>query len=142
MVNCSHWQGKKPWKGDDAKCAFLPVGKMFYKENWNCKLMCDIREILETKMYDSIAWSADQKCVVVPVNSESGTFAIIGWYKSRGKTEMFKITDGDTFIRTGTEAEAIELLFTLNEMNKLNQFDIDRFSKKIKKNATKRFIGA
>lgn len=116
---CRH--GKKEWKGCDPVCAFDEDGK-FRENNWNCHLMNKVRSLMgqwvpdEDKAPGNYWWDDDQSYGILFVPSFvkeidsylQGTFILVDWYKSRGKTDSFRILQGDT-IREGTEADAQEL---------------------------------
>lgn len=78
----------KDWIGDDPRCAF-PHG-VFDEDNWNCATMCDLRELaqMHTRLND------EQRAVLIPI-PDTGDFAVLGWYKRRGRTERaFRFGDG------------------------------------------------
>jgi hypothetical protein len=84
----------KTWEGGDPECAFR--GGYFTHGNWNCATMNALREYgLETAQRDvetpKHCWNEDQNCLVIPVDDHLGlscNFIVLGWYKSRGKTEQ------------------------------------------------------
>ncbi len=95
---CRH--GKKTWDGDDAHCAFTLEGK-FIKDNWNCILLDKLRELGESNE----VWSNDEHCTVIGFGAEDSRFAILSYYKHRGKTDGFWVVNSGV-IREGTEADA------------------------------------
>jgi len=115
---CRH--GKKDWSGMDPVCAFDEDGK-FRENNWSCRLMSKVRTLMgqwNEATPGNYWWDDDDSHGVLYVTSEvgrkevdsylRGCYVLIDWYKSRGKTDNFRILQGDT-IREGTEADALEL---------------------------------
>jgi len=114
---CQH--GKKDWSGMDPVCAFDEIGR-FRKNNWNCILMSKVRALMGQWAPDkynapgNYYWDDDQSYGVLLVPSFDndsylgGTFVHLEWYKSRGRTDNFRILQGDV-IREGTETDAQEL---------------------------------
>jgi len=120
---CRH--GKKEWRGSDPCCAFDEDGK-FRERNWNCRLMSKIRSLMgqwaddEDNVPGHYWWDEDQNYGVLYIpawlNIEKkqidsyllGCFILIDWYKSRGKTDSFRVLEGDK-IRQGTEGDALEI---------------------------------
>jgi hypothetical protein len=90
-MKCRHWKQIPKEFGSQPKCAFRKDGK-FTANNWNCKKMNAIRDIV----HEREIWSEDQHLAVYPIFS-LGRFAILSYYKHRGQTERFWITDGYTF---------------------------------------------
>lgn len=68
------------------KCAF-PEG-VFVDANWDCGTMNHLRDIAEYRN-DSI-WNEDQWGGIIPV-PDAGKFIVLGWYKSRGRTENARV---------------------------------------------------
>jgi hypothetical protein len=87
------------------QCAFDEQGK-FIKDNWNCPLMNKLRIEHDDNYVSYNVYSEDQHCLVIPFD---GKFAIIGFYKSRGKTEAFYILK-DSDMREGTASDVAEIL--------------------------------
>jgi hypothetical protein len=85
------------------ECAFIK-GE-FYDGNWNCGWMNRFREWIEKS--NRVFWNDDQNCGVLPI-PDSGEFLILGWYKSRGRTEQAYIM-GDK-IEPLTEEKAKEII--------------------------------
>lgn len=120
---CRH--GKKDWSGMDPVCAFGQDGK-FRENNWNCLLMSKVRALMGQCWFLSDYknapghwwWDDDDSHGVLYVASEvdkkevdsylQGCYVLIDWYKSRGKTDSFRILQRD-IIRAGIEADALEL---------------------------------
>jgi hypothetical protein len=115
----------KDWQGSDRKCAFYTG--IFIKENWNCETMNRLRGLKE--LGDEQGQSGpmltynngDQRMLVIPSNwiddSEEHLcdFVIIGWYKSRGRTEIgLSIYDTESSLLTVQVAEAILKEYKLN----------------------------
>ncbi len=71
----------KTWEGDDPKCAFRNAG-YFDTENWNCATMTELRHLVDY----GTSWSSDDQRV--GVFGRDSRFLILGWYKSRGRTEF------------------------------------------------------
>jgi len=116
---CRH--GEKDWGGADPCCAFDEDGA-FREHNWNCFLMSKVRSLMgqwtdEDKAPGNYWWDDDQSYGVLLIPSFvneidshlRGCFVLIDWYKSRGKTDSFRILRGDT-LRNGTEKDAQELV--------------------------------
>jgi len=112
---CPH--GEKDWAGADANCAFGEDG-FFKHDNWNCFLMNKVRSLCS--QWDDSGpginmWHDDSYIGVIPIRDDacesplSGRFAVLTWYKSRGKTDGFWITDGYE-MRVGHEGDAEEIL--------------------------------
>jgi hypothetical protein len=106
-MKCRHG-GKIGANWSDRQCAFNEEGK-FIKDNWNCALMNQLR--VEDENHGEIqykhAYSDDQNCLIIPF--DNGKFAIISFYKRRGKTEGFFVMD-ESIIREGTESDISEIL--------------------------------
>ena len=95
-------RGKK-WDGDDPKCAF--EGFTFSALNWNCATMNRLRSIARGEYKaarcspPALACAEDDYVAVIPFiddDLDMPRFIVIGWYKSRGKTERaFIYRDGD-----------------------------------------------
>ncbi len=121
---CRH--GEKDWNGGDPECAFDKEGK-FREDNWNCFLMSKVRCLMGQRWFGSredtmpgyFWWDEDQNYGVLYIRSWinrkeidsylNGAFVLLDWYKSRGRTESFRILQGDT-IRQGTEEDAQEIV--------------------------------
>uniref|UniRef100_A0A6M3X6K6 Uncharacterized protein n=1 Tax=viral metagenome TaxID=1070528 RepID=A0A6M3X6K6_9ZZZZ len=107
-MKCKHWKKIPSCCVGDLVCAFNLNGD-FDSDNWNCYLMNQLRDIAE----ENKVWSDDQYCSIIPYG-EGGRFAVLYWYKSRGKTEKFWIIGWDenqhTMIRKGTEFDALEIV--------------------------------
>jgi hypothetical protein len=71
----------KPPAGDAPRCAF-PRGK-FDADNWNCATMNDLRDKAEAAR--TAVWSQDNNGAML---AWFGRFVVLGWYKSRGRTEF------------------------------------------------------
>ena len=131
---CFHWGKDKipECLGGEPKCAFTTLKGNFTSKNWNCKLMNDLRTLLE----DDRIYSEDESAVLraIPYNDNEdeyiGDYVLLTWYKNRGKTDGFWIVMSN-IIRKGTEEECKEII----RLIKLNNLE-----KKIKKKATKRFL--
>lgn len=103
---CRH--GIRIWNGDQPRCAFDPDGT-FQHDNWSCRLMDRLRSLVSPYNDPEIfprVWSEDQNVGVISFN---GSFAILSWYKERGKTEGFWVVEGSE-IRPGTENDAYDVL--------------------------------
>ena len=123
---CKH--GKKDWEGDDPVCAFDEDGS-FVRDNWCCFLLNTIRSLMNQHIsqededycpYGKCWWDADeyQGVLYLPCGDNwwdeerddlLGAIVIMGWYKSRGTTDSFRIVTYKG-IREGTERDAIEIL--------------------------------
>lgn len=88
----------KDWVGDDRKCAFDDAG-IFKADNWNCATMNVLRTLADDCFYEhppgKALYNSDQTLAVVPsaAPSETGAFIVMGWYKSRGRTEVALLID-------------------------------------------------
>lgn len=91
-------QRGKTWEGGDPVCGFPTRGE-FSRDNWMCATMDELRELVEP---DAI-WSNDQHAGVL---AAAGDFLVLGWYKSRGRTESAVILDSDLGARPLTWADA------------------------------------
>ena len=69
------------WSGSVPQCAF-ENNETFSSVNWNCATMNELREIAE----ENAQWNEDQFIGTIPI-IEDGTFVVLSWYKSRGRTE-------------------------------------------------------
>jgi hypothetical protein len=97
-MKCKHWDKVPHNFASEPLCAFDEKGK-FLKNNWNCQLMNRLRDYAE---YDPI-WNDDNNLGVLAI--DNGDYVILGWYKSRGRTDLFVIYNGSEF-REGTEDDA------------------------------------
>lgn len=75
----------KTWNGDDPVCGFDHSGK-FNPENWNCSTLNQLRSIA----WDNGLVSSSEDDNNVAIFNYNGYFLILGWYKNRGRTEMFQ----------------------------------------------------
>ena len=73
------------WDGDPPKCAFRSGA--FNSDNWNCASLVDVRLSRQANSF----WNDDQNLAVYPF--DCGRFLILGWYKSRGRTEVAIVVD-------------------------------------------------
>lgn len=108
---CRH--GKQEWDGSPPTCAFRSDGK-FNRGNWNCRLMSKLRALGDSTSWDGSRpeysprspgvriWDDDNNISVIPLKS---AFAILSFYKDRGRTSGFWMID-DSAIREGTEKDA------------------------------------
>lgn len=76
----------KTWQGDDPVCGFDAAGK-FNKDNWNCATLNKLREIA---WQNGLVVSSEDDNNLAVFN-HNGYFLILGWYKDRGRTEMFQV---------------------------------------------------
>lgn len=106
-MKCRHG-GKIGENWADRECAFDEQGE-FLKDNWNCALMNELRieDEVDGKIYYEHMYSDDQHCLVFPFGN--GKFALISFYKSRGKTEGFWVMEEST-MRQGIESDVAEIL--------------------------------
>lgn len=77
----------KTWNGDDRKCAFK--GGVFTSDNWKCATVSVLRRLAE----ENAIRTNDQWCGTIPFEDK---FIIVGWYKSRGRTEAIWVMDEET----------------------------------------------
>jgi len=118
---CRH--GEKDWSGADPRCAFDEDGT-FREHNWNCFLIGKVRSLMgqwHEKAPGHYWWDDDQNYGVLYIPSWinidqkqidsylQGCFILLDWYKSRGRTDSFRILRGDV-IREGNEKDAKELV--------------------------------
>ncbi len=123
---CRH--GEQKWNGQAPGCGFNEDGS-FREDNWNCFLLNAVRRLMnqheENCPYGKCWWDDDQwqGVLYVPCGDNwwdeersdyMGAVVLMTWYKSRGRTDSFKIVSGDT-IREGTEQDAIEILKILKQ---------------------------
>jgi hypothetical protein len=89
----------KTWQGDGPVCAF-PNGR-FVTRNWMCATMGALRDVAA----ESAAYSDDQYAALLPWD---GSFVLLGWYKSRGRTEVARVITPAAQVRwlTLKQAEA------------------------------------
>ncbi len=80
------YSGKVFTAGGVPRCAF-PEGAEFQADNWNCATMNDLRNLVEGRT----VYSEDQNAALWPVD---GDFLVLGWYKSRGCTELAAVLSG------------------------------------------------
>lgn len=129
---CRH--GIQIWSGDPPSCAFTEDGK-FISDNWSCRLMARLRALCDNwsdKSPFPYVYSEDQNIGVI---SFGGNFAILSWYKSRGRTDAFWITDGHE-IRPGTEQDAYDIIaFNLEETKKVMDDTTEEWLKKFPESA-------
>jgi len=112
---CRH--GKQDWQGSPPLCAFDENGN-FQESNWNCFLMNALRDLVNPYRDDIFLnaecfWMDDiYRGIIYISGPESktgklqGAFAILKWYKSRGRTDGFWILKDDK-LRKGTEEDAL-----------------------------------
>lgn len=98
-------RGKPDHFGSDPKCAFL-LG-VFASDNWMCATMSALREVAEEQSESS--WENDQHAIVFPCGMDDGRFLVLGWYKSRGRTEYAGVLS-ETSISTLDLATAEDVL--------------------------------
>jgi hypothetical protein len=124
---CKH--GEKHWKGDDPVCAFDENGE-FTNDNWNCFLLNTVRGLMnQWKDETDSDYCPYGKCFMdypdtytgvlyIPCDDNwwdderddlLGALVVMDWYKSRGRTDSFRIVTYKG-IREGTEQDAIEIL--------------------------------
>lgn len=70
---------------DAPRCAF--ADETFSAENWDCGAMNRLRDSVAAPV-----WAEDQWAGIVPIPG-SGRFILLGWYKSRGRTEFAALLD-------------------------------------------------
>jgi len=124
---CRH--GTKNWSGSDPECGFDEEGK-FREENWMCFLVQNVRDLMnqwnspEDKEYcpTGHCWWDDDSYVGVlyipysmmpyteMISPLTSSMVIMTWYKSRGRTDSFRILGGDGTLREGNESDAVEIL--------------------------------
>jgi hypothetical protein len=92
----------KTWEGSDPICAF-GNGLFFSTDNWACATMCELRKIIQHKLYDDEniyidnidSWNMrdDMDCATIGVlrvpdmpTDDGGCYLIMTWYKDRGAT--------------------------------------------------------
>ena len=121
FLMCRH--GKRDWRGADPVCAFDESGK-FREWNWNCILMSKVRSLMghwaKPGSTSGHYWFDDDQnygVLYIPswidrkqVDSYlMGAFVLLDWYKSRGRTDSFRILQRD-IVRQGTEKDAEEIV--------------------------------
>ena len=102
-----------------AKCMFGADGA-FQSDNWRCATACMLRDLAEEREFGSgerngsdrtVALRRDyetQQSLAVFVLPGAGKFVILGWYKSRGRTEIgLTVEEGESRPLTFDEAEAV-----------------------------------
>lgn len=101
---CKHWKKKPSEFIDEPKCAFNVDGS-FNTDNWNCALMNKLRDLAELNE----VWNDDDYCSIIPIPDYG--WAILKWYKHRGKTDLFFVLEGGKDIcRQGTESDIKKIL--------------------------------
>jgi hypothetical protein len=84
----------KDWQGGDAECAF--ASGAFLPNNWNCATMNALRALVPPEVGPdetrAAVWAADSWIATLRTpdyhDGRGGSLLILGWYKSRGRTEM------------------------------------------------------
>jgi len=99
----------KTWDGADPTCGFNADGS-WNPDNWNCATMNELRNAVAV----DAEWNDDQYCGRLALREGDdrlpcGAFLILGWYKSRGRTEYAGILCGYE-IDPLTEDEAVAIL--------------------------------
>lgn len=83
-----HVLGRRPDNfGSDRECAFATG--IFHSKNWNCGTMNELRDVAEGEGTEE--YYNDQHAIVLPGfpgPSGPANFIVLGWYKSRGRTEF------------------------------------------------------
>lgn len=81
----------KTWEGEDPICAFNDDG-LFNKENWNCALLNELRELVEFLEIETYNKYSEDRIASIP--NEDG-FLILSWYKQRGKVDIIAYIDSN-----------------------------------------------
>lgn len=81
-MSCDRCERPKTWSGDDRRCAFDAEGR-FVSDNWNCGSLDWFRTTAAEELFD--VEDNDQHAATLPLGD--GLFVVLGWYKSRGRTE-------------------------------------------------------
>lgn len=101
---CKHWKKIPSNFASQPRCAFNADGS-FNSDNWNCALMNKLRDLAE----ESEVWNEDEYASIIPI-PEYG-WAILFWYKHRGKTDVFFVIEiGTDKCRFGTEDDVKRIL--------------------------------
>ena len=98
---CRHWTEIPAEFGSLPECAF-DVDGAFNPDNWNCHLMNQLRE----DAIESAVWAEDDHLAVLAYPGQT-KFAVLYYYKSRGRTLGFWIFETERF-RQGTQTDAEE----------------------------------
>lgn len=72
--------GRPPHFASDPRCAL--AGGVFATDNWNCAGLRRLRRDASSAEH----WNEDQHCAVLPI-PDTGSFIVLSYYKSRGRTE-------------------------------------------------------
>ncbi len=132
---CRH--GEQDWCGSPPECAFTEDGR-FTGDNWNCALMNALRELVspyreEPFPYGECYWDNDyyMGIIYIPTPEDSldiyephplsNAIVILEWYKTRGRTNKFKIVKGYE-VRDGTEEDA---LFLAEYFKDYHDYDVE-----------------
>ena len=123
-MKCRH--GEQDWVGHRPECAFDEKGN-FVEENWNCFLITKLRQLCGSYCTEidsgDYFWDDDESTGTFFVKDTEydetkknygrsylhGLLVILRWYKSRGKTDSFKILKGSHTVN-GTERDALEIV--------------------------------
>jgi len=128
---CRH--GEQDWCDSAPECAFTEDGR-FTGDNWNCALMNALRELVspsreEPFPYGASFWDEDMNTGVIYVPDPDfeggelrGALVVLEWYKSRGRTDSFRIVK-DGKVRVGTEEDA---LFIAEYFKDYHSYDVER----------------
>jgi len=108
-MKCEHWDKIPENFASAPECAFNEDGS-FNPDNWNCFLMNKLREAVGEKE----VWSEDQYMTILPFIDDL-KFAILTYYKHRGRTEGFWVWEHGRGMREGTRADAEEWLKAWNK---------------------------
>jgi hypothetical protein len=87
---------------------------VFSTDNWQCRTANDIRDLVDQHQEEiPPAYSEDQWANILPLRN--GEFLIVGWYKSRGRTETMWVLSENT-IAPATLEDAEEALSYYKEV--------------------------
>lgn len=94
MTDCPRCRERgKTWTGDAPTCGF--VGGTFSDANWNCATLNALRGRAEAM--ETIVRTEGQAAALLPFD---GDHIVLGWYKSRGRTECALVLSGDARVST------------------------------------------
>lgn len=95
---CKHYKKVPSWYGSSPKCGFYKTGK-FNKNNWNCKLLNDLRNLVLKE--DICVWANDQNLSITTFKNgfwykhNCYSHMLISIYKSRGNVSgIWFLSDG------------------------------------------------
>ena len=118
-MKCKHWKKIPSYFGNIPRCGFTKSGQ-FTTDNWNCKLLNDLRDLAGEEMCGG-HFCDDQKLYVKALPDffadRKFDFVVISVYKFRGRTSGVWIISDDR-IRWPTEDEVKKIIRLLKKAKK------------------------